>query len=75
MAIKQETITEAGTDYLYTYSDAGMLIEQNETGQVYQDAMDLVPCAYTYTETEIPIEQEDEDALYAAAGRLMLGVD
>lgn len=42
----------------HTYSDAGFKIRQ-ETGAIYDDAVDSVP--HTYTETDIPIE-EDETA-------------
>ena len=42
----------------HTYSDAGFKIRQ-ETGVIYDDAVDSVP--HTYTETDIPIE-EDETA-------------
>lgn len=42
----------------HTYSDAGFKIQQ-ETGVIYDDAVDSVP--HTYTETDIPIE-EDETA-------------
>lgn len=42
----------------HTYSDAGFKIQQ-ETGVIYEDAVDSVP--HTYTETDIPIE-EDETA-------------
>ena len=37
------------------YSDAGMCIRQVETGIVYEDAVDTVPCRYTYVETDIPL--------------------
>ena len=43
------------------YSDAGFLLLQNETGVKYSDPIDVVPCAYTYTETDEPIETEDEN--------------
>ena len=36
-------------------SDSGMKICQNETGAVYDEAVDVTPCRYTYTETDIPI--------------------
>lgn len=46
------------------YSDANKIIEQVETGNRYEEAVDVFPCRYTYTETdeEIPeqIEQEAE---------------
>lgn len=41
------------------YSDRGVLLLQNETGVKYADPIDVVPCAYTYTETEEPIETEE----------------
>jgi hypothetical protein len=42
------------------YSDTGMKILQVETGLIYCDAVDVVPCRYTYTETDEPIEVEEE---------------
>lgn len=41
------------------YSDKGVLLLQNETGIKYADPIDIVPCAYTYTETEELIESEE----------------
>ena len=38
------------------YSDINMKIKQLETGIIYDDAVDVVPCRYTYEETDIPIE-------------------
>ena len=40
------------------YSDAGMMLLQNETGIKYPEAVDVVPCKYTYTETDEPVEKE-----------------
>lgn len=37
------------------YSDANMMIRQIETGIIYQDAVDKIPCRYTYDETDEPI--------------------
>lgn len=45
---------------IHTYSDAGMKIQQ-ETGIIYDDAVDTVE--HTYTETDIPIEVEEEHPL------------
>lgn len=47
------------------YSDSGFRILQNETGIVYDDAVDVLPCKYTYTETDelievIEVESVDE---------------
>lgn len=46
--------------FIKHYSDTGMLILQNETGVLYGEAVDLVPCRYTYTETDIPCDVEEE---------------
>lgn len=43
------------------YSDAGMMLLQNETGAKYAEPIDVVPCMYTYTETDEPIESESEE--------------
>ena len=37
------------------YSDENMMIKQNETGILYSDAIDTIPCRYTYEETDILI--------------------
>lgn len=42
------------------YSDAGYVLLQNETGVKYADPVDLVPCAYTYTETDEYVEGNEE---------------
>lgn len=38
------------------YSDAGMMIRQVETDVLYSDAVDVIPCRYTYQETTTPVE-------------------
>lgn len=38
------------------YSDSGMMILQVETGIEYEEAVDVVPCRFSYEETETPIE-------------------
>lgn len=43
------------------YSDAGVLMLQVETGIKYAEAVDVVPCRYTYIETDEKIEIDDED--------------
>lgn len=44
--------------FIKHYSDINMMLLQNETGIMYSDPVDLVPCKYTYTETNISIEEE-----------------
>jgi len=34
------------------YSDKGFTLRQIETGMEYDDAVDVVPCVYTYEETD-----------------------
>lgn len=43
------------------YSDIGMMIRQVETNILYEDAVDNIPCKWTYEETDIPIEPEPDD--------------
>lgn len=43
------------------YSDKGFLMEQVETGARYGEAVDIVPCPYTYVETDELDELETED--------------
>ena len=50
----------------HRYSDLNMKIRQIETGNLYEDAVDVIPCPYTYEETDIPIEGNElsaQDAL------------
>ena len=41
------------------YSDENLMIRQIETGDLYGEAVDIVPCRFTYEETDIPAEQLD----------------
>ena len=40
------------------YSDKNKILLQKETGIEYSEAIDIVPCKYTYTETDKEIEEE-----------------
>ena len=42
-------------------SDEGYLIEQVETGDRYGEAVDIVPCPYTYIETDELEETDGEE--------------
>ena len=42
------------------YSDAGFMLLQVETGAVYSDPIDVVPCKYTYEETDELIDGDEE---------------
>ena len=59
------------------YSDKRVMLLQNETGTMYPEPVDLVPCAYTYSETDIPIEEEEEateEQIKAQAYDIITGV-
>ena len=48
--------TEELENRIHHYSDAGYKIRQIETGILYDDAIDVLPCRYTYEETDEPID-------------------
>lgn len=53
------------------YSDQYLKIRQVETGVVYDDAVDYLPCRFTYEETDIPID--DTEATPEEALDILLG--
>lgn len=72
-----------GVSLYRTYSNAGYLIRQTQTGAEYAEAVDVADAPYTYTETETKIQAEeaaeDADALRArlddaeTAAKILLG--
>ena len=54
-------IRDDGINLYITYSDNNKMIIQNETGHVYQHAIDVADNSYTYSESaeEIPVEEGD----------------
>jgi hypothetical protein len=42
------------------YSDKNVKLLQVETGKLYEDAVDVIPCRYTYEELDVPIEPIDD---------------
>lgn len=76
MAIIKTNETIDGRAFTYTRSDAGFLIKQEDSGQIYTDAYDLVEYPHDYTETDIPIPEEDDmtqEEAYELAARILLG--
>lgn len=58
-------------DCVRHYSDLGVKLRQIETGRVFPDAVDVVPCPYTYEETDEPLGDEeigDEEAFNILMG-------
>lgn len=58
MVIKELFKTRSDGVKLYrTYSDEGKRLIQNETGVVYDEAVDVENAPYTYTESDELIEE------------------
>lgn len=66
-----ETTVQGHPDLVKRYSDQGYLIQNNQTGFKYREAVDIVGL-YTYTETDEKAEDDElsaEDALDIIMGR------
>lgn len=53
------------------YSDKNVKLRKIEDGTLWNDAVDIIPCRFTYEETETPIDQdpmESQDALDSIFG-------
>jgi len=59
MALVTEYIND---DLVRHYSDQGFLVRQIETGDLYEDAVDLITTPITYEETDILPEGAGIDA-------------
>ena len=58
--IKKEIIINNNKEFLQTYRDTKHCILQVETENKYDEAYDIIPCRYTYTETEEEIKEIKE---------------
>ena len=58
--ITTEIITIGTRQFQKTISDIYM-IRQVETGKVYQEAIDVLPCTYTYEESDEPLNFDESD--------------
>lgn len=43
------------------YSNQNVKLLQKETGHLYDDAVDVIPCRYTYEETDEPVDPVEPD--------------
>lgn len=43
-----------------TYSDSGLTIKQNESGNIYSEAVDVENAPFTYSETDELIETDKD---------------
>ena len=59
--IKYESVMFGGCEYLKTYSDSGHKIRQVETDIIYDEAIDTIPCRYSYEETDEFVQEEGEE--------------
>ena len=42
------------------YSDKNVMLLQKETGLMYSDPIDVIPCKYTYEETDVAVNIEED---------------
>ena len=56
------------------HSDQGFLIQNNQTGGKYEEAVDIVGL-YTYTETDEYPEQDEEELTDTEALNIIMGRD
>ena len=57
------------------WSDQAVMLRQVETGDLYADAVDVMPCRFTYEETNEPIEEDEleaEEALRIITGGIAI---
>ena len=52
---------EDGVKLYRTYSDKGLLILQEQTQELYEEAIDIEDASYTYQETDIKINEYEEN--------------
>lgn len=69
MIVKEEYNTRSdGVKLFRIYSDEGRKIIQNETGYIYDEAIDVENAPYTYTESDEGVELTAEEALELILG-------
>jgi hypothetical protein len=49
-----------GVRLFKTYSDSGLMIRQNESGNIYSEAVDVENAPFTYSETDEAIETDKD---------------
>lgn len=64
-------VREDGINLYKTYSDQGLRIENEQTGEIFDEVINIENRGYTYIETDQPIEDEitDTEALNIILGR------
>lgn len=69
-----ETAVPDRPDLVKRYSDQGFLIQNDQTGDKYEEAVDIIGL-YTYTETDERPEQDEEDLTDTEALNIIMGRD
>ena len=61
--IVQEIVTIGEREFRRTYSDLNKYIIQDQTGNKYEEAIDVFEATYTYTETDedIPVFRAENE--------------
>lgn len=57
------------------FSDVGYKIRQIETNAIYDEAIDVIPCRYTYEETDERVDDDSTIEDKAEAYDILMGVD
>lgn len=60
MVVKEELIINK-RNFVKHYSDSNLMIRKKGTDEIYEEAIDLLPCTYEYEETNEPIRSDDHD--------------
>lgn len=60
--ILTEIIDHGTVQVIRHYSDNNLRLRQIETNELFDDAVDIMPCQFTYEETDIPIKDTEIDA-------------
>lgn len=59
MAVIEKQINERLVRH---YSDNGKMLVQSQTGALYTEAVDVIPCRYSYEESAVDVEDRELDA-------------
>lgn len=70
--MKRQVPVEGHPDLIKTYSDAGFMVRNVATDELYSEAIDPISAGREYVESDVPIEDEEpmdpQDALDAIFG-------
>ena len=57
--MKRQVPVEGHPDLIKTYSDAGFMVRNVATDELYAEAIDPISAHREYTETDIPVDEEE----------------